>query len=128
MSFFEPPRPPTLAQAEQRPPWLAPPVNVLPGVVPVELLIGRTEETAVALTGIRAYPTGFCFTVSIRLRRHAPQKPTHSGHGIFAMLDYFEPSGQVFLRLGVRFADGRKATNLGGFDHPAAAGAPSRRC
>jgi hypothetical protein len=35
------------------------------------------------------------------------------------MLDYFEPTGQVgnsFLRFGVRFADGRKATKLRGVD------------
>jgi hypothetical protein len=119
MSFFEPPPPPSaLAQAEQRPPWLAPPANVLPSVVPVELLLARTEQTAVAVTGIRAYPTGFAFTISIRLRHHASQQQTGSGHGMLAMLDYFEPSGQVFLRLGVRFADGRRATNLRGIDLP----------
>jgi hypothetical protein len=122
MSFFEPPPPPpTMAPAEHRPPWLAPPVNVLPGVVPVELLIARTEDTAVAVTGIRAYPTGFAFTVSIRLRRPLQQEQTHSGPGILAMLDYLQPSGQVgeaFLRFGVRFADGRKATNLHGIDLP----------
>jgi len=111
MSFFEPPPPPSaLAQAKQRPAWLAPPANVLPGVVPVELLLARTEQTAVAVTGIRAYPTGFAFTISIRLRHHASQQQTGSGHGMLAMLDYFEPSGRVFLRLGVRFADGRVAS------------------
>ena len=51
MSFFEPPPSSALAQAKQRPPWLAPPANVLPGVVPVELLLARTEQTAVAVTG-----------------------------------------------------------------------------
>ena len=132
MSFFEPPPPPpTMAPAEHRPPWLAPPVNVLPGVVPVELLIARTEDTAVAVTGIRAYPTGFAFTVSIRLRRPLQQEQTHSGPGILAMLDYLQPSGQVgeaFLRLGCASPTAARPPTSTESTFPAAAGDPSRRC
>ena len=36
--------------------------NVVPGMAPVAVVLARTEETVVAVTGIRAYPTGFGFT------------------------------------------------------------------
>ena len=36
----------------------------MPGVVAVELLLARTDTAAIALTGIRAFPTGFEFTLS----------------------------------------------------------------
>jgi hypothetical protein len=41
--------------------------NVVPGMAPVAVVLARTEETAVAVTGIRAYPTGFGFTLNLRL-------------------------------------------------------------
>jgi hypothetical protein len=72
MSFFEPP-PRTgdsvaRAVAVSPPAWLGPPHHVQPGIVPVELIIGRTKETVVAIAGIQAYPEGFGFTLSLRLR------------------------------------------------------------
>ena len=42
--------------------------NVVPGMAPVAVVLARTEETVVAVTGIRAYPTGFGFTLNLRLR------------------------------------------------------------
>jgi hypothetical protein len=50
------------------PPWLGPPLNALPGIAPVELVIARTDETVVALAGIHAYPAGFDFSLCLRLR------------------------------------------------------------
>jgi hypothetical protein len=48
MSFFEPPAPPpgpvTRAMVVSSPPWLGPPLNALPGIAPVELVIARTDE------------------------------------------------------------------------------------
>jgi hypothetical protein len=116
MSFFE--RPPgtsvgvAWAKVVSPPPWAGPPHNVLPGVVPMELLIARTDETAVAVVGIRAYPTGFAFTLSLRVRhlsiREQQQFPYLLDHGPFED----DPVPDEFLRFGVQFADGRKATNL----------------
>ena len=57
--------------APERPaadPWRGPPLHALGGVVPLELLLGRTETMAVAVTGISAYPTGVSFTLSTRSR------------------------------------------------------------
>ena len=59
MSFFEPPaRPPAdvaRAMVVSPPAWLGPPHNVLPGIAPVQLIIARTDETVVAITGIQAF-------------------------------------------------------------------------
>jgi len=58
MSFFELPawRPP----AEYRAPtWVSGPEGMVPGVVPVELLVARTDTHAVLVDGLLVYPTGF---------------------------------------------------------------------
>jgi hypothetical protein len=72
MSFFERPARPTAgvfrAMAVSPPAWLGPPHDVLPGIAPVQLIIARTSETVVAIAGIQAYPAGFGFTLSLRLR------------------------------------------------------------
>jgi hypothetical protein len=116
MSFFEPPPPPPgpPEAGHRRPDWLGPPANVLPGLVPVELLVARTDEAAVAVSGIRAYPTGFGFLVSVRLRRVAAgQEPDP-----FPFDGPFDGDrlADTFLRFGVQFADGAKATNLPRYD------------
>jgi hypothetical protein len=119
MSFFEPlPPPPSLfvAEAEDRQPvWLGPPANVLPGVVPVELRIARTDQTAVAVTGIRAYPTGFGFTLSLCLRAYPPAGP-QDPYPPFDPPFEGDQIPDAFLRFGVQFADGAKATNLPRYD------------
>jgi hypothetical protein len=116
MSFFEPP-PRTTASAARAmvvspPAWLGPPHNVLPGIAPVELIIARTNETVVATAGIRAYPEGFEFTLSLRLRTLSAREEQHFPY----LLDYRSLEGEAFpdefLRFGVQFVDGRKATNL----------------
>jgi hypothetical protein len=120
MSFFEPP-PGTPASvfravAVSPPAWLGPPHRVLPGIAPAELIIARTEETVVAIAGIQAYPEGFVFTLSLRLRTLSVREEQQFPY----LLDRAAVEGDAlpdeFLRFGVQFADGRKATNL---DRPA---------
>ncbi len=116
MSFFEPPAPPpgpvSRAMVVSPSPWLGPPLNALPGVAPVELVIARTDETVVALAGIQAYPAGFGFTLCLRLRnvsaREEQQFPCLLGRVPFKG----DPLLDELLRFGVQFADGRKVTNL----------------
>jgi hypothetical protein len=106
----EPPPPPPEAE-DPRPAWSGPPVDVVAGVVPVELLLARTEQRAIGLTGIRAYPNGFAFTLGVRLRQIIPGEQTR--FGMFG--GEVDPSGEFadyYLRFGVQFADGRTATNL----------------
>jgi hypothetical protein len=116
MSFFEPPaRPPegvARAMVVSPPAWLGPPHNVLPGIAPVQLLIARTDKTVVAVAGIQAYPAGFSFTLHLRLRNLSAREERQLPYLLDrADLDD-DPLADDFLRFGVQFADGRKATNL----------------
>jgi hypothetical protein len=68
----------------RRPAWVEPPADVVPGIVPVELILARTPSGAIGLTGgIRAYPTGFGCTLHLRLREVIPGE--HSTFGAFDM-------------------------------------------
>jgi hypothetical protein len=118
MSFFEsfpdpaspPPREPTL-----RSPWLAP-ETVIPGSVPGELLLVHTEAIAVAIGSLRAFPNGVEFTVHVRLRRVDETSP----YGLYDPFSNHDPRGreggrEQLLRLGVLFADGRRAVSESGW-------------
>jgi hypothetical protein len=120
MSFFddtfhpEPadePEPPDFAP----PPWMGAPSNVIPGVAPVELLIGRTPNAAVAVGGMRVYPAGITFTLQVRTNglSHADEQRVWAGLTGHRWDDDPEaPPDPGQLRWGVLFADGRKVTTL----------------
>ena len=114
MTTSQPPEPPEVDF--RRPAWTQPPEDVVAGVAPVELVLARTAERAIGLTGIRAYPNGFACTLHLRLREVIPGEQSLFGmFGMFDMLGELDPAGELgdyYLRLGVGFADGRKATNL----------------
>lgn len=116
--FFEPPSPPPKQEVYRQPPWFAAPRGTLPGVVALELLLGRSERFAVAISRLAAYPTGFEFDL---LAFGSPAEADTDE--VDPML--FGPGRQRgrlregelsddFLRLGVQFADGSKATNVPG--------------
>jgi hypothetical protein len=110
----ESPEPPEPEVEYRRPAWIEPPTDVVPGVVPVQLILARTPQRAIGLTGIRAYPVGFACTLHLRLRQIIPGEQSFFGTGMFDMLE-LDPAGELadyYLRFGVGFADGRKATNL----------------
>ena len=114
MSESEPPEELEPEVEYRRPAWIEPPADVVPGVVPVELVLARTPQRAIGLTGIRAYPVGFACTLHLRLRQIIPGEQSFFGTGMFDMLE-LDPAGELadyYLRFGVGFADGRKATNL----------------
>ena len=116
MSASEPPElpqePPEVVY--RRPAWVEPPADLVPGIVPVELILARTPQRTIGLTGLRAYPTGFGCTLHLRLREVIPGE--QSTFGAFNMFgDGVDPAGEFadsFLRVGVGLADARKATNL----------------
>jgi hypothetical protein len=91
----------------RRLPW-TPPDAVIPGSVPADLMLIRTEQVAVAVGSVRAYPAGFEFTLHIRLRHQ-----DESRHGGADPLQPRVPwrdrqvPGEV-LRLGLMYADGRR--------------------
>jgi hypothetical protein len=70
---------------------------MVPGVVPVELLVARTDTHAVLVGSLLVYSTGFDFDLAVRRR---PGHPRHHEH-----------RWGYDLRLEVRFADGRSADN-----------------
>jgi len=119
--FFEP----NPAQDEPReprfrpPPWFSAPEGMLPGVVPLELVLAKTEKAAVCLTRIGAYPTGFELQlltmvadeeVDLDPMLFGPPRPLRGRHA------HRNPDGM--LRFGVQFADGSKATNAGRHHFP----------
>lgn len=127
MSFFESPAAPEGAVARavivSPPAWAGPPSNVLPGVVPVEVIIARTDQTVVAVSGMRAYPTGLGFTLSLRLRHISPREQWRFSALFGYGLPEGEPLPDEMLRFGVQLADGGKATNLDS-PHPRDDGEP----
>ena len=116
MSFFEsiPQPPPPEPVRHRRPVWMRSDA-VIPGVVPAELLLVRTEQVAVAIGGVHAYPNGFEFTVHARLRRE--DEPGPPGGGLFGRPGRGMRELSEGLRLGVMYADGRRAAASGGH-HP----------
>jgi hypothetical protein len=71
---------------------------MVPGLVPVALLVARTDSHAVLIDNLLVYPTGFDFDLTIRFRAGRPR----GSH---------EHLWDDRLRLEVRFADGRSADN-----------------
>lgn len=116
-SFF--PDPPLRPDREepvdepQQPVWLCAPADMVPGVVPVELVLGRSENAVVLLTGIRAFPTGLDMTLSVRLRGTVRRGDLGSEvyDGPYA---HDRDAGWHASRLkwGIEFADGRRVTNI----------------
>jgi hypothetical protein len=131
MSSFDPPaRPPppevARAVAVSPPTWIGPPHHVLPGIAPIQLILARTDDTVVAIAGIQAYPAGCSFTLSLRLRNLSVQEERRAPYPFDSTDLEGDPLGDDFLRFGVQFADGRKATTLERPPYDPAGQAPDR--
>jgi hypothetical protein len=88
-----------------------PPRNVLPGVVPVEAVLARTDEVVLSVASLQAYATGVTFELVVLAR--TPERgpgPLGGPHGLSwtGLGPGAPPDG---LRLGVAFPDGRRATS-----------------
>jgi len=119
--FPDPPGPPGADEPPEppQPVWMGPPDDVLPGVVPVELVLARSESTVVLLTGVRAFPTGLQMNLAVRVRGGAARHDLHSEvfdgpyhHGMEAEWQ------QRRLKWGFEFADGRRATSVDPWPQP----------
>ena len=103
MSFFAMPtwQPPS---GFRIPAWLRPPETMVPGVVPIELLLGRTDTDAVLVTHLRACPTGLEFVLTARPHPDQLQQ---------RLRDPDRPHRLIFrdLWLELRFADGQVVSN-----------------
>jgi hypothetical protein len=111
--FFGPPPQPVEEPCPRpaSPPWTGPPHGVLPGVVPVELVVARNARAAVYVGRCAAYPTGFELEVRVLLAAGADLDPSLNGP------HHFPGRGSNYeemLKFGLEFSDGRKVTNVGG--------------
>ena len=112
MSFFE-----DMPTAEPEPeprvhhPW-DPPVGEFAAVVPAcPLMLGRTDRTAVAVTGISAYSAGFEIFVTARFRPGARGAPGPGDRGPGGP----EPAApRRSFRFGLQFADGTRVIGQNG--------------
>jgi hypothetical protein len=119
MSFFDSipqPPPPQPPPRMPRPAWERP-ETVIPGSVRADLVLIRTEQVAVAIGSLRAYPSGFEFTVHVRVRR----ADDTGGPGVAHPFEWYrygrgELAPEDVLRLGVLYADGRRTATTAG--HP----------
>jgi hypothetical protein len=85
---------------------MGPSGGAVPGVVPAEGVIARTDDIAIALGCLLVYPAGFEFDVSADLK----DERSELGHLQFDR----DPHGESDrLRLGFEFADGTRVTNMG---------------
>lgn len=89
------------------------------GVVPLELVVARSDQAAVVVSRISAYPDGFELTVNSHLRRTVKRTRRHRAyhpmmwHG---MAEPGEPLPDELLRFGLAWPDGGRATTLDGWD------------
>jgi hypothetical protein len=90
---------------------------VIPGSVPAEVVVARTEQVAVAVGSLRAYPNGFEFTLHTRLRREDESGPI-VGDPLERHGRRVGPVPDDALRLGVVYADGRRAATTSGHWRP----------
>lgn len=116
MGFFdnvELVQPTKYADLPPQPPWVGPGDNVLGGLTSIDGVIAQNEEVLIAARHFIAYPEGVAFTLEILSReaRNITMRPIR--------IDPFEPqgneTGDSVLRLGVEYADGRRATSLDPF-------------
>ena len=115
MDFFPVlPDPPDEDEDEHpQPVWMNPPEDVLPGVVPVELVLGRSGTAVVALTGMRAFPDGLHMNLAVRVRG---RRGRHDLHGEVFDGPYRQDTTEQWqagrLKWGFELADGRRTTNI----------------
>jgi hypothetical protein len=111
MGFFDDLVPPALPEEpeDDTPVWLSAPEGWIGGLVPVQELIARSEEAAIAFARIVAYPFGFEVTLDVFTRLPSRDFAFHHYPG-----EAGERAPDELLRYGIEFADGRRASDVGG--------------
>lgn len=117
-AFFQPPKRAAPEPVYRTPAWLSAPRGTLPGIVPIERVLARNDRVAVCLTRVAAYSTGFELDL---LAMITPDEDDfdhlmfHRQHML--RRDAVDGIPPEVLRFGIRFADGSRVTNTGGFEH-----------
>jgi hypothetical protein len=97
----------------QMPPWFGPPDDELGAVVPLGLVIARSENGVVALSHATVYSTGLVLDVIAEARGLSNSQ----SHRLFHEQHLFEEDEEPasgFLRLGLELPGGERVSNLGG--------------
>jgi hypothetical protein len=103
VSFFDDfpqPSPPQEPAPRRREPWDGPPPGIIGGWVPWRIVLARSENAYAVLHAFEVFPTGLGFDLVMHVR------DTGGGRGARHLPHMMTADA---LRLGVRFADGRKA-------------------
>ncbi len=109
MGFFDDVPAPEPEAPRRHHPW-QPPEADFPGIVPIDtLLLGQTDQVAVAVTGLSAFSTGAEIFVTARIRPSADHPEEHLPGGARDLA----ASRQSF-RFGLQFSDGGKAVGRPG--------------
>ncbi len=91
----------------------SPPENEIPASAGLTALVVRSDDVAVAITGVEVYSTGFRFTLAVRVPRPRPEV---GRGGLFSLVDGHMHGGGVaaesHLLLGLEYPDGRRASTL----------------
>lgn len=88
------------------------PDNEISAVVPLQVLLARNNDLALALVGIRAFTVGLQFDLAVRLRTRPRGRNAQQLHQLIGVhSDDPDTAGQRLL-LGLEFADGRRVANI----------------
>jgi hypothetical protein len=99
--------------AEETPEWMSAPDGWIGAVLPVQEVIGLSDEAAICLGRLVAYPAGFEATLDAFTRSLSWGYAFDDAIAEWYSGEQDRPPPQL-LRYGIEFADGRKATNVGG--------------
>jgi hypothetical protein len=109
MGFFDDLPAPEPKRPRRHQPW-EPPEAEIPGIVQVDtLVLARTDQVAVAVTGLSAYSTGIEIFMTARIRPSASHPEQHLPGGPRDLA-----ASRRSFRFGLQFADGRKAVGSPG--------------
>lgn len=108
MSEFFEPSPPRPRVSVDPPTWLGPMRGAVPGVAAIEKVLARTDEVGVSVASALVYPNGLEFQVVVAAEDEWTKLDPFSS---FPDDDEEGVIPPKLLRLGVEYADGRKAMN-----------------
>lgn len=109
VGFFNDLPVPEPARPHRHHPW-EPPEAEFPGIVPIDtLLLARTDQVAVAVTGLSAFSAGIEIFLTARIRPSASHPEQHLAGGPRDLA-----ASRHSFRFGLQFADGSKAAGTPG--------------
>ncbi|MEZ0114529.1 hypothetical protein ABH920_008564 [Catenulispora sp. EB89] len=110
-TFPEPAPPPEPAPAPPRPAWVRPDA-ALPAAMAENAILVHEERLAIAIGGLSVYPNGFDFSIHIRTRDDSEEINPHGRRRDYVRNTVrADTDPEQNLRVGVLFADGRRAAS-----------------